>query len=96
LHEECRERGHPEVDHSIGRIRAATLVGEPFQASPGRVQEGHENAHPLPEPDSLPFENPLNADRVKKTHFRLVHAEKSVGSRDPTPSDAPRINIDSY
>src|SRR5215831_17473244 len=93
LHEECRERGHPEVDHSIGRIRAATLVGEPFQASSQRVQEGRENVHPLLESDSLPVANPLYADRVKKSHFGPVQAGQP---RSGYPRTAPRINIDSY
>ena len=93
LHEECRERGYPEVDHSIGRIRAATLVGEPFQASSQRVQEGRENVHPLLESDSLPVANPLHADRVKKSHFGPLQAGQPGSSYLRT---APRINIDSY
>src|SRR5215470_18665483 len=69
LHEERRERRHPEVDHAIGRIRAATLVRKPFQASSQRVQQGRKDRHPLLESDSLPVANPLCANRVKKSHY---------------------------
>jgi len=38
LHEKRRKRRHPEIGHPIGRIRPATLVGKPFQASAQRTQ----------------------------------------------------------
>jgi hypothetical protein len=94
LHEEPRERGHPEVDHLADRVRAATLVGKPFQASSQRVQEGRQNAHPLPESNSFAPANPLCANRVKKSHPTQV-ASKPVVQPENFASPA-EINIDSY
>jgi hypothetical protein len=68
LHEKRRERRHPEVDHPIGRIRSATLVGKPLQASSQGVKQGRKNPHPLLESDSRPVAKPLRAHRVKKSH----------------------------
>jgi hypothetical protein len=40
LHEKHRERRHPDVAHSIGRIDSATLVRKAIQASSQRTEEG--------------------------------------------------------
>jgi hypothetical protein len=40
LHEKHRERRHPDVAHSIGRIDPATLVRKAIQASSQRTEEG--------------------------------------------------------
>jgi hypothetical protein len=68
LHEKHRERRHPDVAHSIGRIDPATLVRKAIQASSQRTEEGFKGPHPLTESDSRRFENPLSARRVKPPH----------------------------
>jgi hypothetical protein len=92
LHEERRERGHPEVDHSVDRVRAATLVGKPFQASSQRVQEGRQNAHPLLESDTFPPANPFCANRVKKSHSAQVATKPVVQPENlASPQGQPRL-----
>src|SRR5215831_19846904 len=89
LHEKRRERCHPEIGDPIARIRPATRVGQPFQASAQQTQEAPKYRHPLLESDSRRVANPLRAHRVKKSHATgpsLSHSPALL---------APSINIDS-
>src|SRR5215472_5835378 len=87
--EKRRERCHPEIGDPIARIRPATRVGQPFQASAQQTQEAPKYRHPLLESDSRRVANPLRAHRVKKSHA-------TGPSLSHSPALAPSVNIDSY